>query len=308
MSYIGKQEGNARLRALPKLYTIKGGNRMIEGKELMEFQSSVKDMESRLAEMGEQLDIVQRFFQKIMVKNQDYGIIPGTDKPTLLKPGAEKLCELYGFAPIIKEIKEEKNNETGFCHYLVIITLVHKRSGAVVAEGVGEANTNEDKFRWRWIPEWKLVSEDKSLLQFRTETTKDGRQYRLYKVENQSPFSLWNTILKIAKKRALVDATLSATRSSGIFTQDMEDLQDWIDAEVIEAEPSKPQTNNTKTTNEVQKLSEAQIRLLYGKAKEKGLTSEALHKMINEVAGKDSVKDIDRKELETLLKAIEDIK
>ena len=275
---------------------------MIEGKELMEFQSSVKDMESRLAEMGEQLDIVQRFFQKIMVKDQDYGIIPGTDKPTLLKPGAEKLCELYGFAPIIKEIKEEKNNETGFCHYLVIITLIHKRSGAVVAEGVGEANTNEDKFRWRWIPEWKLVSEDKSLLQFRTETTKDGRQYRLYKVENQSPFSLWNTILKIAKKRALVDATLSATRSSGIFTQDMEDLQDWIEAEIIEPEPPKPKTNGTT------KISEAQARLLYGKAKEKGITNEALHKMINEITGKDSVKDIDRKELETLLKAIEDIK
>lgn len=302
MSYIGKQEGNARLRALPKLYTIKGGKKMIEGKELMEFQSSVRDMESRLAEMGEQLDIVQRFFQKIMIKDQDYGIIPGTDKPTLLKPGAEKLCELYGFAPIIKEIKEEKNNGTGFCHYLVIITLVHKRSGAVVAEGVGEANTNEDKFRWRWIPEWKLVSEDKSLLQFRTETTKDGRQYRLYKVENQSPFSLWNTILKIAKKRALVDATLSATRSSGIFTQDMEDLQDWIDAEVIESEPPKPKTNGTT------KISEAQMRLLYGKAKEKGITNEALHKMINEITGKDSVKDIDRKELETLLKAIEDIK
>ena len=275
---------------------------MIEGKELMEFQSSVRDMESRLAEMGEQLDIVQRFFQKIMIKDQDYGIIPGTDKPTLLKPGAEKLCELYGFAPIIKEIKEEKNNETGFCHYLVIITLVHKRSGAVVAEGVGEANTNEDKFRWRWIPEWKLVSEDKSLLQFRTETTKDGRQYRLYKVENQSPFSLWNTILKIAKKRALVDATLSATRSSGIFTQDMEDLQDWIEAEIIEPEPPKPKVNGTA------KISEAQTRLLYGKAKEKGITNEALHKMINEITGKDSVKDIDRKELETLLKAIEDIK
>jgi len=299
VSYIGKQEGNARLRALPKLYTIKGGKKMIEGKELMEFQSSVRDMESRLAEMGEQLDIVQRFFQKIMIKDQDYGIIPGTDKPTLLKPGAEKLCELYGFAPIIKEIKEEKNNETGFCHYLVIITLVHKRSGAVVAEGVGEANTNEDKFRWRWIPEWKLVSEDKSLLQFRTETTKDGRQYRLYKVENQSPFSLWNTILKIAKKRALVDATLSATRSSGIFTQDMEDLQDWIDAEVIESEPPKPKTNGTT------KISEAQMRLLYGKAKEKGITNEALHKMVNEITGKESIKDIDRKDLEVLLDAIQ---
>lgn len=279
---------------------------MIEGKELMGFQGSARDMEYRLAEMQEQLDIVQRFFQKIMVKDQDYGIIPGTDKPTLLKPGAEKLCELYGFAPVIKDIKEEKDNETGFCHYLVIVTLLHKRSGIVVAEGVGEANTNEDKFRWRWIPEWKLSPDiDRSSLQFRTEVTKDGRKYRLYKIENQSPHSLWNTVLKMAKKRALIDATLSATRSSGIFTQDMEDLQDWIDAEVIENEPPKPQANNAKTTNGIQKPSEAQIRLLYGKAKEKGLTNETLHKMISEVVGKESVKDIDRKDLEVLLDAIQ---
>jgi len=292
----------------PRHFFSKGVNKVIEGKELIEFQGSARDMEYRLAEMQEQLDIVQRFFQKIMVKGQDYGIIPGTDKPTLLKPGAEKLCELYGFAPIIKDIKEEKDNETGFCHYLVILTLLHKRSGIVVAEGVGEANTSEDKFRWRWIPEWKLSPDiDRSSLQFRTETAKDGRQYRLYRIENQSPHSIWNTVLKIAKKRALVDATLSATRSSGIFTQDMEDLQDWIDAEVIETEPPKPQTNNTKTTNEVQKLSEAQIRLLYGKAKEKGLTNEALHKMVNEVTGKESVKDIDRKDLEVLLDAIQQI-
>ena len=33
-----------------------------------------------------------------------------------------------------------------------------------------------------------------------------------------------NTILKMAKKRAFVDAILSATHSSHIFTQDMEDI------------------------------------------------------------------------------------
>ena len=44
----------------------------------------------------------------VMVKGQDYGVIPGTAKPTLLKPGAEKLAEYYGYAPIVKEpIAEE---------------------------------------------------------------------------------------------------------------------------------------------------------------------------------------------------------
>ncbi len=37
-------------------------------------------------------------------------------------------------------------------------------------------------------------------------------------------YSLINTLLKMAKKRALVDAVLSATRSSGLFTQDIEEM------------------------------------------------------------------------------------
>ena len=39
------------------------------------------------------------FVREQMIDGIDYGVIPGTDKPTLLKPGAEKLNNLYGLAP-----------------------------------------------------------------------------------------------------------------------------------------------------------------------------------------------------------------
>jgi len=77
----------------------------------------------------------------------------------------------------------------------------------------------------------------------------------------------------------------------------------------VESPETQPyDERKTIPTNGVKKLSDAQVRLLYGKAKSKNLSNEALHQMIKELVGKDSVKDIDRKELETLLKAIEDIK
>lgn len=47
-------------------------------------------------------DAVQRrcaiieFVQRVMKPGVDFGTIPGTPKPTLLKPGAEKLCTLFG--------------------------------------------------------------------------------------------------------------------------------------------------------------------------------------------------------------------
>lgn len=53
------------------------------------------------------------------------------------------------------------------------------------------------------------------------------------------------------------------------------------------------------------KLTEAQTRLLYGKAKSKGLSDEALHKMISEVIGKESVKELDSQDLNVLLDAIQ---
>ena len=51
---------------------------------------------------------IVEFTRRIMVKDQDFGEIPGTSKPTLLKPGAEKLCNFFGlepeFTPIVEDI------------------------------------------------------------------------------------------------------------------------------------------------------------------------------------------------------------
>ena len=44
------------------------------------------------------------------------------------------------------------------------------------------------------------------------------------KVENDDPYTLANTILKMSQKRAHIAATLNATGASRIFTQDIEDM------------------------------------------------------------------------------------
>lgn len=212
--------------------------------EVVEISDTPQEMALKLTDMKAKLGLVQRFFKEVMVPEQDYGVIPGTEKPTLLKPGAEKLCELYGFAPVIKQIEEEKNIETGFYRARVTVALIHRRSGVTVAEGVGEANTMEGRYRWRWVPEWKLPEGiDKSNLYSEARTDKSGKKFLMYRLENQDPWSLWNTVLKMAKKRALIDATLSATRSSGIFTQDVEDLEEWVEGgaetTVQEQQPKK---------------------------------------------------------------------
>lgn len=189
-----------------------------------------QEMAARLNEMRAKLGIVQSFFKDVMVKTQDYGIIPGTDKPTLLKAGAEKLCELYGFAISIKDLQETADQITGYYRAIVTVALTHRRTGTIVAEGVGEANTNEGRYRWRWVPDFKLPKGfDTTGIHSEERTSKKNKSYKAYRIENEDPWTLWNTVLKMAKKRALIDATLSATRSSGLFTQDIEDLEEWVE-------------------------------------------------------------------------------
>ena len=46
----------------------------------------------------ERLMQFQQFVKEYLVDGEDFGTIPGTPKPTLYKPGADKLCELYSLA------------------------------------------------------------------------------------------------------------------------------------------------------------------------------------------------------------------
>jgi len=224
-------------------------------------QISLNEMEKAIREM-------QDFVNKLFVEGEHYGVIVKGQKPTLLKPGAELLLNLYGYGLKMEKVKEVEDWDKPFFYYEYKAIVYSKRGGWVEAEGFGSANSMEKKWAYD-------------------------------KYGNPQPpayiYSMVNSIQKIAQKRALVAPTLVACRASALFTQDLEDIGEFI------------QENGQKNID-VKKISEAQTRLLYGKAKEKGITNEALHKMINEITGKDSVKDIDRKELETLLKAIEDIK
>lgn len=171
----------------------------------------------------------QRFVDAVMVKEVDYGIIPGTDKPTLLKPGAEKLCEMYGLAPVIQVTHRIEDWDKPFFHYECRCELLSKRTGRVVAVGVGSCNSRERRYADRWVFASEIpAGVDREGLQRREFTGRDGKRYVKYLWHNEDIYTLVNTILKMAKKRALIDATLSATRSSGMFTQDIED---WVEPE-----------------------------------------------------------------------------
>ncbi len=99
----------------------------------------------------ERYNQVLAFTQKIMKEGKDFGKIPGVDKPSLLKPGAEKLCSFFGLTAkfAIVERTEEWSGAEPFFYYWYKCQLW--RGPMLIAEGEGSCNSRESKYRYRWV-------------------------------------------------------------------------------------------------------------------------------------------------------------
>lgn len=191
---------------------------------------NIEEYAMSLEGLVKQVRLIQKVMEKVMKQDEHYGVIPGTQKPTLLKPGAEKLCLTFRLDPnyqIIREIREKE-----FIAYTVKCDLRHIATGQDIASGIGSCNSRETKYRYRSentgqpVPKEYWDNRDSSVLggsQFRPRK-KDGKWVIFEQIENDNPWDLDNTLVKMACKRALVAATLNATAASDIFTQDLEDM------------------------------------------------------------------------------------
>ena len=190
------------------------------------------------------IEAFRKVVHECLVDGIDYGIIPSTTKPTLLKPGAEKIVKLLGLANESEIVEQINDWAQGLFHFVVRMRLTHISSGVVVASGLGEANSMEAKYRWRDAKRkcpkcgaeaiikgkeeygggWVCFKKQGGCgAKFNIGDTTIGLQ-KTGRVENDDIYSLVNTILKMAEKRALVGAALSVGRLSDVFTQDIEDI------------------------------------------------------------------------------------
>jgi hypothetical protein len=213
-----------------------------------------RDSAMNVADIIAQVKLIQDVMSKVMQEGEHYGKIPGCgERKTLLQPGAQKLTMTFRLAPEYQI--QETNYDKGHKEYRVICTLKSISSGAFVGQGVGCCSTLEGKYRWkggaRKCPECGKEAIIKGKADFGGgwlcwqkkggcgEKWPDGDQaiegQSVDKVEHDSPADFYNTVLKMAKKRAFVDATITATAASDIFTQDIGD----DDAPADAPEPAK---------------------------------------------------------------------
>ena len=149
-----------------------------------------------LKSIVDRVNIVHQVMEKVMQKGTHYGTVPGCGtRNVLLKPGADVLAMTFRLSPEYRVTRHEMTD--GHREYEVTC-IMRGPDGCVIGEGVGSGSTMEKKYRYR----------------------KDGGGNQ---IENADIADVYNTVLKMAKKRAHIDATLTCTGASDMFTQDMID-------------------------------------------------------------------------------------
>lgn len=193
---------------------------------------------------------MKEFVSGILKVGVDFGAIPGTDKPTLLKPGAEKLATFFGLAPVFETVEKELDwtgrDHDGEPFFYFCYRCKMMRGDRLAAECEGSANSFEKKYRYR--------SANRKCPKCGKETIIKGKQeygggwlcfakkggcgakfadgdlsiegQESGQVKNPDISDIVNTLQKMAQKRAYVAAVLLAVNGSEYFTQDIEDFID----------------------------------------------------------------------------------
>lgn len=260
-----------------------------------------------------QVNLIQEVMKAVMKDGEHYGKIPGCgDKPSLLKPGAEKLMFTFRLVadPEVEVFELYHPTVHGHREYRVKVR-ISSMSGTYMGGGVGSCSTLENKYRFRGgekiatnqkVPTeyWNLKKSGKGA---DAQQLIGGEGFGVMKhdggwvicelgekQEHDNPADFYNTCEKMAKKRALVDATLTVTAASDIFTQDIEELVDngvmtpkaESKSEPVKAPVSAPKKKAAPTPSEVEQIVNVKITSATSKDGEKNGKAYTVYTILDE--------------------------
>jgi hypothetical protein len=242
---------------------------------------------------------VKELMSNCMQDNVHYGKIPGCGKkPTLLQPGAQKLTMMFGMADTYDVKQTDFPN--GHREYRATCKLIAKSNGMTQGEGVGLCTTMEKKYRYRNVADFQVTGEPipADSKERKKEYRKQGYGMKMVdgswewvkyndsaQQENPDIADTYNTVLKMACKRALVAAVLNTLAVSDVFTQDVEDLGQYsID---YQQEPNRtPETDRNQKPSNQKPDTLAKLRGLMHEAKLMGVSVEGLMQWVQATYGR----------------------
>lgn len=196
-----------------------------------------------------QLKALRTFVAEELKRDLDYGVIPGTKKPSLLKPGAHKIFAFYDVFPDPDVEPDFIELGEGHLEVRCKTRLISRITDKVVGGGRGSCTTMESRFRFRkaarvcpecgkeaiikgkedfgggWLcwKKHKTVAGCGAKFEDGDPAIEDQAEGQ---VDNENIWDQRNSVLKQGEKRSDVDAALRLGCVSELFTQDMESTFD----------------------------------------------------------------------------------
>lgn len=223
---------------------MNGAIQLHQGQELAREADTSRDIGISVEELVARVDKVREVQRRVMTDGQHYGTVPGAgDRKCLLKPGAELLMLTFRLDP---QFAVADRWDGDHLESVVTCTLYHAASGARLGSGVGSCSTRESKYAWRKAERKCPKCSQAAIIKGREEygggwvcfKNKGGcgakfgdrdqaiTGQQTGRVPNPDIADCYNTVRKMACKRALVAGALLVTGASELFTQDLEDEEE----------------------------------------------------------------------------------
>lgn len=186
----------------------------MENTQITQYVAPVATIE----EAGTRYEEFQRFVKGQLKKDTDFGVIPGVDKPTLLKPGAEKLATFFGLRSVLSE-RESVKDWTGKDHngepfFYFEYTCDLYRGDQIVASSIASCNSMEKKYRYRNVQEedvpanldknnLRKVGGKRTEFKFAIDKAETSGQYG----KSQSYWDEWNQAISDGRAKLIDKAT-----------------------------------------------------------------------------------------------------
>lgn len=206
------------------------------------------------------------FTKALMVEGRDYGTVPGVSKPSLFKPGAEKLGSFFGLSPKFELTSSELDwtgkDHGGFPFFYFSYRCDLYRGENFAGSCEGSCNSMEIKYKYRDQKRKCPKCGKETIYQSKEEygggyycNQKQGgcgakfpkgdpqiENQPVGKVLNEETAEQVNTYMKMAQKRAFVGAVLLVTNASEFYTQDVEDMSIHYDLTNVITVQDKPES------------------------------------------------------------------
>lgn len=148
------------------------------------------------------LALLRQLVHEVLVEGRDYGSVPGLPE-FLWDPGASTIIASFnchaGHRRVLSHIDDGKR-----LSMVLEVPIIHNITQLEVGSGIGATTVAETKYKYRWEknPEGWGYSEE----QIEKLETRERYDHTEYKILNPEPADLLNTVVKMASKRAEVDA------------------------------------------------------------------------------------------------------